>query len=206
MAPPLGKPDDTQEGHEGWTFVELDASSGERSPQYNNCNISSSQKGTYTTGNDLSGLTTEVDHPKPDEAKGIYVHPIRVQHPEFKESMTAGPTSSTPDNDDLQSPSLIPHLEPCPLKFASLNDHNIPWLTKDIQAWASGEHSYWRLPATDDHASIQPLVKGTTRHSTNGSSCLLMLPLQPSNVEQDLLGAGSSFDGALFYSNQLEFD
>lgn len=205
MAHSLGTPNDTQDGNEGWTFVGSDAASGERSPQYNDCNISSSQQGAHTAGNHLSGLA-DVDQPQPDEAEGICVHPVRVQHPDVLEYTTAGPTSSTPDNDNnLQIPSLIIQPEPRPLNLASLKDHNVPRLRKDIHAWVNGEPSYWRLPAADDHAGMQHLDKSSTRHSTHGSQGFVMCLDEPSNMEQILLGTGSSFDGALSsYSNQLE--
>lgn len=184
--------------------MEMDA--GERSPQYNDCNISSSQQGTHTAGDELSGLT-KVERAQPDEAEGTCVHPVRVQHPEVHESTTAGPTSSTPDNDNLQIPLLIIQSEPRPLKLASLKDHDVPRLRKDIHAWVNGEPNYWRLPAADDHAGMQPLNKSSTRHSTHGSQDFVMCLDEPSNIEQNLLGTGSSFDGApSSYSNQLELD
>lgn len=202
MAASSSKPDHTREGHDGWELVTVIVNAEERSPQYKDCNVSSSEKGTCTVGNELIKL----DHSQPDAVQGIYVHPVKVQHSDFGESTTTGPTSSTLDNDHLHSASPTAPLEPPrPWTLASLKESNIAASKRDITAWVNGESDYWRT--ADDHASILPLNNGTTRRrSSDGSFDIIMPPLQPGDVVQDLLGAGGCFDGAVSYNTQLEVD
>lgn len=203
MAPIFSKLDHTQEsgGHEDWTLVRANPNSEERPPQYKDCTVSSSEEGTCTAGNDPSGLTINVNRPQPDEDEDLsYVPPVKIDHSDFGgESTLTGPSSHTLLEDDVTRSSP----EPCPLTSASIDNDNILASKKDIAAWIDGKADYW-LPA-DDQASILPL-KGTTRHSSDGSFAVIMAPLQPGNVVKEVMGTGCSFDAAVPYNTRLEFD
>ncbi|ROW10949.1 hypothetical protein VMCG_01370 [Cytospora schulzeri] len=197
MVPTFSKPEDTQDERDGWTLVDMEHTSGNRSPQYNDCSNSSSQQGAHTAGHELSDLTTKGDHRRPDEAKSIYVHLVKVHHSEYVESTATWRTSSTPESGDVNSFSSIPHLEPCPLTSTILEVHNIPGLRKDITAWVRGEPDYCR-PIEDD-ASILSLKEHTTLPRSE-------VPEEPWPDEQVLLGTGRIFEGHVPRSQSLEID
>ncbi|KAI3392809.1 hypothetical protein diail_5158 [Diaporthe ilicicola] len=138
-------------------------------------------------------------------------NPTTDQRVESPDSTATGMTFSAPGDvsSDPQPPTPTEDSQPQPLTRANLGPNNMPGLINDIQAWINGDLTWLRFAVDDDKASVVPLERVTTWHSSDGSLDFVFTPAQPSSFGRDAQSIGAVFEHlpqVTTYSQDLELD
>lgn len=223
MVPQLSNMDHTEEEQDStWVLVGEGEYLRRRRPQLEECNITPTKTsaGIIDDGA-LPDLACKPTHTIccPPTVEDV-LHSVKVPGPnptpdpkvEFAESTATGLTFSTPEDvssDPQPRTQAEDDSQLQPLTRANLGPKSTPRLIRDIQAWINGELGWLRVSVGGDQASVVPIGRLTTCHTSGGSLDFVVIPAQPSSFGRDALAIGTVFEHLPYtqtYSPEMELD